>query len=101
VKGEVYGVLFGFSAGIMVYLGFKELLPAAMRIDPTDKQTILWLFVGIFIMAATLVTLRILGGHDHGDEHDEHGDEHDDHEHRGRSLLSTVATMVATVTTRN
>ncbi len=98
----MYGVLFGFSAGIMVYLGFKELLPAAMRIDPTDKQTTLWLFVGIFIMAATLVTLRLLGGHDHGHgEHDEHGDEHDDHEHRGRSLQSTVATIVATVTTRN
>ena len=94
VEDEVYGTLFGMAGGVMAYIGFKELLPAARRIDTNDKQTTAWFFFGMLIMAATLVAVRASGGHSHGHGgHDDH-DDHDDHDHGGNStLLSSLSSL--------
>lgn len=49
------GVLFGFVAGMMVYISIKELLPTARRYDPEDVVTSYCVFAGCLVMALSLV----------------------------------------------
>jgi len=51
---EVFGLMFGVTAGIMVYISFGELLPLARRNDPEDKITTISIFLGMFIMDLSL-----------------------------------------------
>jgi len=51
----VYGVLFGLVAGMMVAIVALELLPTAQRYDATDRFVTNFLFLGMFIMALSLV----------------------------------------------
>ncbi len=51
----VFGVLFGFTAGIMIYLSFKELLPMARKKDINDKYCTVLVFIGFFVMDISLV----------------------------------------------
>jgi len=55
VSGSVFGVLFGFTAGIMVYISFRELLPTARRKDKEDKYTTLLVFLGFLVMDISLI----------------------------------------------
>ena len=52
------GITFGVVAGIMVYISFDELLPAA-RVYGNDHTTIFGLVVGMFIMAASLILFKL------------------------------------------
>ena len=45
INDAVYGVLFGLTAGIMVYISLKELVPTARKKDVDDKYTSILLFV--------------------------------------------------------
>jgi len=54
VGDAAYGVMFGVTAGIMVYISFRELLPLARKNDPSDKVTTLMIFVGMFVMDLSL-----------------------------------------------
>lgn len=56
----VYGILFGIVSGMMVYISLAELLPTAHRYDPEDKVTTLSVFVGMVVMALSLVLVRPL-----------------------------------------
>ena len=49
------GASFGIVAGIMVAICFKEMIPAALSFDPTNKVTTHAIFVGMGIMALSLV----------------------------------------------
>jgi len=49
-----FGVMFGITAGIMVYISFHELLPLARKNDPSDKVTTIMIFVGMFVMDLSL-----------------------------------------------
>jgi ZIP family zinc transporter len=51
----VYGVLFGLVAGMMVAIVLLDLLPTAQRYDPTNKYTTNFVFLGMFVMASSLV----------------------------------------------
>jgi len=51
---EVFGLMFGLTGGIMVYISFAELLPLARRNDPDDKVTTISLFLGMFVMDVSL-----------------------------------------------
>jgi len=51
---EVFGLMFGLTGGIMVYISFAELLPLARRNDPEDKVTTISLFLGMFVMDLSL-----------------------------------------------
>jgi len=59
---SAFGVMFGFTAGIMVYISLSQLLPLARKNDPEDKVTTVMLFVGMFVMD---LSLYVGGGHEH------------------------------------
>lgn len=50
-----FGLMFGLTAGIMVYISFCELLPLARRNDPEDKVTTAMLFAGMIVMDISLL----------------------------------------------
>ena len=52
---EAYGVLFGIVAGMMVTIVLKELLPTAHRYDPEDNYVSIFAFIGMAVMAISLV----------------------------------------------
>jgi len=51
---EVFGLMFGLTAGIMVFISFNELLPLARKNDPEDKLTTMMIFLGMFVMDLSL-----------------------------------------------
>lgn len=51
----VYGLLFGVVSGMMVYISMREMLPTAMRYDPKNKWTMPFCFLGMAVMAASLL----------------------------------------------
>ena len=52
----VYGISFGFIAGMMVFISLKELLPTAYRFDRTKGQLVSsCLVVGMLVMAISLI----------------------------------------------
>jgi len=51
---EIFGLMFGITAGIMVFISFRELLPLARRNDPEDKVTTIMIFLGMFVMDISL-----------------------------------------------
>ncbi len=55
---EVFGILFGLVAGIMVYVSVKELTPTARMYDPEDRVCTLAFVGGLLVMAASLVALQ-------------------------------------------
>lgn len=59
---EIFAFMFGFCAGIMVYISLSQLLPQARKNDPEDKVTTIMLFVGMFVMD---LSLYVGGGHHH------------------------------------
>lgn len=52
------GITFGIVAGIMIYISFDELLPAA-RVYGNAHTTILGLTVGMLVMALSLIAFKI------------------------------------------
>jgi len=58
--GYVFGVLFGFTAGIMVYISFRELLPTARRKDMGDRYTTMLVFAGFVVMDISLVLFELV-----------------------------------------
>ena len=59
IMGELsLGITFGVVAGIMVYISFDELLPAA-RVYGNDHTTIFGLVVGMLVMAVSLVLFKL------------------------------------------
>jgi len=59
---SVFAIMFGFTAGIMVYVSLSQLLPLARKNDPEDKVTTIMLYVGMFVMD---LSLYVGGGHSH------------------------------------
>jgi ZIP family zinc transporter len=58
LNGIMMGILFGMVAGIMVYISFDELLPAA-RVYGNAHSTILGIIGGIMVMAVSLVLFEM------------------------------------------
>ncbi len=52
------GITFGVVAGIMVYISFDELLPAA-RVYGNDHTTIFGLVIGMFVMSVSLILFKL------------------------------------------
>ena len=52
------GITFGMVAGIMVYISFDELLPAA-RLYGNDHTTIFGLVMGMIVMSASLILFKL------------------------------------------
>ena len=59
IMGELtLGITFGIVAGIMVYISFDELLPAA-RVYGNDHTTIFGLVIGMLVMAVSLILFKL------------------------------------------
>lgn len=56
LNNTVYGVIFAFIAGIMVFISLDELLPAAEKYGK-HHQAIYGLIIGMLVMAASLILL--------------------------------------------
>ncbi|KAK9814406.1 hypothetical protein WJX72_005404 [[Myrmecia] bisecta] len=54
-----YGIVFGLVAGIMVYISIKELIPMALRYDKEDTVVTPCFFLGMLIMAVSLLLFTI------------------------------------------
>ena len=55
----VMGIIFGMVAGIMIYISFDELLPAA-RVYGNAHSTLLGIVSGIIVMAVSLILFDLL-----------------------------------------
>lgn len=53
------GITFGIVAGIMIYISFDELLPAA-RVYGNAHTTILGIALGMFVMAISLIGFKLI-----------------------------------------
>jgi len=53
-----YGALFGIVGGMMVHISIKDLFPTALRYDKTGWVTITFFFIGMAIMALSLVLFQ-------------------------------------------
>ena len=53
------GVTFGIVAGIMVYISFDELLPAA-RVYGNAHTTIAGITLGMLVMAVSLIAFKLI-----------------------------------------
>jgi len=79
-NNDVYGVLFGLVAGMMVFISVKELLPTAHRYDPLDTVVTNSLIAGFVIIALSLLLFERTSGHTHvSHDHGGHGHASDDH----------------------
>jgi len=56
----LYGVLFGFVAGMMVLISVRELLPTAHLYDPQDKYVTLSFIGGMMVMALSLILMVLV-----------------------------------------
>ena len=59
MSDAAYAVLFGLVAGMMVAIVSKELLPTAHRHDPADKWVTPCLFLGMVVIALSLVLFKV------------------------------------------
>lgn len=56
-----FAVMFGFVAGMMVYISVRELIPTALRYDPTDKAVTSSCILGMAVMASSLLLFKAQG----------------------------------------
>ncbi|CAE7298155.1 zupT [Symbiodinium sp. CCMP2592] len=50
-----YGIFYGLTAGIMIHISFKKLLPTALKYDPGNRYTSYSFFAGMAVMAVSLI----------------------------------------------
>jgi ZIP family zinc transporter len=54
-----YGLMFSLVSGIMTYISLCELLPAAVRNDPEGRVVGPFLFLGMAVMASSILLFEI------------------------------------------
>jgi len=54
-----YAIMFAVVAGMMVYISVRELIPTALRFDPTDQWVTVSIFFGMAVMAASLLLFNV------------------------------------------
>ncbi|EGD75759.1 hypothetical protein PTSG_12652 [Salpingoeca rosetta] len=54
----IYAFLFSLVSGMMVYISLRELLPTARSYDPRDNYVTLCTFLGMTVMAASLMLFQ-------------------------------------------
>jgi ZIP family zinc transporter len=57
----LFGGVFAFVAGMMVFIALRELLPTAHKYDPGDRYVSGSLFVGMAVIALSMVLFEIGG----------------------------------------
>jgi zinc transporter, ZIP family len=56
---QVYAILFGLVAGMMVIISTRELLPTAHRYNPNDTVVTMSFIIGMLVMALSLVLFLV------------------------------------------
>ena len=59
MSDAAFGSLFGCVAGMMIFVSIKELIPTALKYDPHDVFVTNYVFVGMAIMALSLVLFYV------------------------------------------
>lgn len=54
-----FGIVFGIVGGMMVCISLKELVPTALRYDKSHSFVTAWVFVGMLVMAASLLLFAL------------------------------------------
>lgn len=54
-----FGIVFGIVGGMMVCISLKELVPTALRYDPNQGFVMAWLFLGMVVMAGSLLLFAL------------------------------------------
>lgn len=54
-----YAIMFAVVAGMMVYISVRELIPTALKFDVDDEVVTISVFVGMAVMAASLLLFKI------------------------------------------
>jgi ZIP family zinc transporter len=53
-----YALLFGVIGGVMIHISIKKLIPTALQYDPENRITSYAFFVGMLVMAASLIAFE-------------------------------------------
>ncbi|KAF6255307.1 hypothetical protein COO60DRAFT_1641644 [Scenedesmus sp. NREL 46B-D3] len=56
-----FAIMFGFVAGMMVYISVRELLPTALRYAPEDKAVTGCCILGMAVMGSSLLLFQVQG----------------------------------------
>ncbi|KAI8614495.1 ZIP zinc transporter-domain-containing protein [Chytriomyces sp. MP71] len=82
-SGVLVGVLQAFSAGVMLYMTFMDLIPEATA-QLGGRETMAWFFVGVALFGAIEAGFDAVGdshthshSHDHSNGHESHDDNRD------------------------
>lgn len=59
---KAFGWVVGLVAGVMANIALKELYPAALKYDPTNRLVTVCLVVAMAVMSATLVAIQFAAG---------------------------------------
>jgi ZIP family zinc transporter len=59
MSDAAFGSLFGCVAGMMIFVSIKELIPTALKYDPHDVFVTNYVFVGMAVMALSLVLFYV------------------------------------------
>lgn len=55
----IYAIMFGLVGGMMVYISIRDLIPTALRFDPSDRAVSMLVLVGMMIMALSILLFEI------------------------------------------
>lgn len=83
---KLLSLALSFSAGIMIYVSFMEILPEGMHLiegyigEGSSWVALIWFFTGMFITAVIERFVHVFAGEFHSHDHS-HGHEHTHHEH--------------------
>ncbi|ORY53054.1 Zip-domain-containing protein [Rhizoclosmatium globosum] len=78
VSGTLVGVLQAFSAGVMLYMTFMDLIPEATAALGA-RETMIYFFVGVAVFG--VIEAVFLDDHGHDDGEADHDHTHDDKDH--------------------
>lgn len=59
VSGNTYGTLFGFVAGMMIFISIDELLPMAFKLDPKGSIITIASVLGMLLVACSVLLFKL------------------------------------------
>jgi len=60
---SMWGLLFSFTAGVLIYISIVGLLPRAQKLDPEDRARTRSFFLGVGVIAVSMMIFSMSGHH--------------------------------------
>lgn len=98
---SLFSLSLSFSAGIMIYVSFMEMLPEGIHLiedymgEGHSWVGLIWFFFGMFLTAVIEKFVHAFAGGFHTHNHSHHKGDHHDHNHHDDSHLSKLGLMSA------